>query len=43
MQGPLPAYSRFLSLTPGVYRLEVVVKDTVTGAIATDDLSLEVK
>jgi GWxTD domain-containing protein len=43
VRGPAPAYTRFLALTPGVYRLEVTLRDTTTGERAVDDVSFEVK
>ncbi len=37
------AFTQFLALTPGTYRLSVAVKDLTTGAIATDEVPFEVK
>ena len=41
--GPMPSYSKFVSLPAGAYRVQVTVKDNTTGATARDDLSFEVK
>jgi GWxTD domain-containing protein len=36
VQGPAEAYTKVITLIKGSYRIEVVVKDTVTGIVATD-------
>ena len=41
--GPVPSYTRFVSLPAGTYRLGVILKDGTTGAVARDDMSFEVK
>jgi GWxTD domain-containing protein len=42
VQGQM-AFTRFLALTPGSYRINVVVKDLTTGSLATDEVGFEVK
>jgi GWxTD domain-containing protein len=37
------AFTQFLALAPGTYRLNVAVKDLTTGAIAADEIAFEVK
>jgi GWxTD domain-containing protein len=37
------AFTQFLALTPGAYRLSVAVKDLTTGNLATDEVAFEVK
>ncbi|MBZ5621091.1 MAG: GWxTD domain-containing protein [Acidobacteriia bacterium] len=41
--GPAPLYTRFIALPPGSYRLNVVVKDVATGALASDEIAFYVK
>jgi len=41
--GPVPSYTRFVSLPAGSYRFTVTLKDVTTGAVAKDDVSFEVK
>jgi GWxTD domain-containing protein len=36
VQGPAEAYTKVITLTKGSYRIEVIVKDTVTGIVTTD-------
>jgi len=37
------AYTRFIALGAGSYRLNVVLKDIVTGVLAVDHITFEVK
>jgi GWxTD domain-containing protein len=43
IQGPAPIYTKIIALPAGSYRLEVVVKDTVTRKLAADSIVFEVK
>ncbi|HEY2015945.1 MAG TPA: GWxTD domain-containing protein [Bryobacteraceae bacterium] len=43
VQGPAPAYAKFVALPKGTYRVVVTVRDTTTNALAKDDLPFEVK
>jgi GWxTD domain-containing protein len=43
VQGPAPLFTRFVAVRPGAHRLIVLVKDTTSGAVATDDIAFEVK
>ena len=43
VQGPAPLFTRFIAVRPGAHRLIVLVKDTTSGATATDDIAFEVK
>ncbi len=52
IQGPAPLYTRIMALprarsdgsaAKGAYRLEVVVKDFVSGKVAADTIEFEVK
>src|SRR5450759_2741998 len=36
VQGPAETYTKVITLTKGSYRIEVIVKDTVTGIVTTD-------
>ena len=43
IQGPAEQYTKVFTLATGTHRFEIVVKDTVTGKLATDTMGLEVK
>jgi GWxTD domain-containing protein len=41
--GPAPLYTRFVSLSPGSYRLIIVLKDLATSVLAHDEIDFDVK
>jgi GWxTD domain-containing protein len=43
VQGPAPAYTKFLPVRTGSYRFAVVVKDLESGKVASDTIEFEVK
>jgi GWxTD domain-containing protein len=43
IQDPAPIYTKIIALPAGVYRLEVVVKDTATNKLTADNIVFEVK
>jgi GWxTD domain-containing protein len=41
--GPAPLYTRFIPLSPGSYRLTIVLQDVTTGTLAHDEMVFEAK
>jgi hypothetical protein len=43
VQCPMPAFTKFLTVPVGIFRLELAVRDLTTGNVATDVIGFEIK